>query len=287
MAKHKRYNWIPTQLTEKEFNEFILPHLSKGTRGPSKKLRYYRLFSYIMRVLSTGMKWEDIEISKDSRGRPEIHYTRIFRSFKQRVDDGSFERLFDATVTRLNQNDLLDCRVLHGDGTTHSAKIGGDNIGYNQHKKMKGDKVVAFCCRNVNVVAPFVSAPGNRNECILLIPSLKKIKKITDKLKINIKGSMISLDSIYNSKSNRKAIFNRNMVPNIKLRKCDSDRKGRKQMYSETIFNERFQTIERLFAWEDKFKRVLQRFEFISAHFYAFKMLAYSMINLRHFVAAT
>ena len=62
------------------------------------------------------------------------------------------------------QASLLDVTVIHGDGTTTAAKKGGDNIGFSGHKTMKGDKVVAFCDRNCNVIAPFVSAPGNRNE---------------------------------------------------------------------------------------------------------------------------
>jgi len=41
--------------------------------------------------------------------------------------------------------------------------------------------------------------------------------------------------------------------------------------------------IERVFAWEDKFRRVLIRFERISSVHYALKTLAYTMINLRHF----
>jgi len=49
------------------------------------------------------------------------------------------------------------------------------------------------------------------------------------------------------------------------------------------IFAERFRTIERVFAWEDKFKRLLLRFEFHSINHYAMKTIAYSMINLRHF----
>ena len=65
-AKKKRnrnkYKWIPTKLKEEEFNDFFLPHLKEGTRGPEKKRNSYELFGYIMRVLSTGMKWEDIEI---------------------------------------------------------------------------------------------------------------------------------------------------------------------------------------------------------------------------------
>jgi hypothetical protein len=37
---------------------------------------------------------------------------------------------------------------------------------------MKGDKIVAFCDRNGNVIAPFVAAAGNRNESPLLRESL-------------------------------------------------------------------------------------------------------------------
>lgn len=49
------------------------------------------------------------------------------------------------------------------------------------------------------------------------------------------------------------------------------------------IFEERFRTIERVFAWEDKFRRLLLRFERISQVHYAFKTLAYTLINLRHY----
>ena len=70
------------------------------------------------------------------------------------------------------------------------------------------------------------------------------------------------------------------MIPNITLRQCDLNREGRKQLYNPDIFQERFRTIERLFAWEDKFKRLLLRFEHKSKNFYGFKILAYTMINL-------
>ncbi|MBD2033556.1 hypothetical protein H6F86_05575 [Phormidium sp. FACHB-592] len=54
-------------------------------------------------------------------------------------------------------------------------------------------------------------------------------------------------------------------------------------MFDPAIFQERFRTIERVFAWEDKFKRLLLRFERISKLHYALKTLAYTMINFRHF----
>jgi integrase/recombinase XerD len=60
-------------------------------------------------------------------------------------------------------------------------------------------------------------------------------------------------------------------------------KRGRKQRFDEAIFEERFRTIERVFAWEDKFRRLLLRFERISQMHYALKTLAYTMINLRHY----
>ena len=80
--------------------------------------------------------------------------------------------------TELHQAELLDTTVIHGDGTTTAAKKGGDNIGFSGHKKVKGDKVVAFCDRNCNIIAPFVSAPGNRNESPLLRDALPRVMRI-------------------------------------------------------------------------------------------------------------
>jgi hypothetical protein len=36
---------IPVQLSEPEFEAFILPHLSMPKRGPKCKLGYYRVFN--------------------------------------------------------------------------------------------------------------------------------------------------------------------------------------------------------------------------------------------------
>jgi len=95
----------------------------------------------------------------------------------------------------------------------------------------------------------------------------------------------MSLDGGYSSRKNRKLIFNCGMTPNIPENKRNrkKTKRGRKQIFSKKIFKERFRTIERIFAWEDKFKRLLLRFEIKSEHHYAMKTIAYSMINLRHF----
>jgi hypothetical protein len=110
-----------------------------------------------------GCQWKERPIEKDGEGRPQIGYTRVYSAWRRWVGNGCMAAILVASVLKLHQNGLLDTRVIHDDGTT-TAKKGGYNIGFSGHKKLKGDKVVAFCDRRCNVIAPFVSAPGNGNE---------------------------------------------------------------------------------------------------------------------------
>ena len=224
-------------------------------------------------------------IDKDENGKDEIHYSRIHRIFSTWVEDGSFARIFEESVIRLHINNKLDTSVIHGDGTTTATKKGGDTIGYNGHKHIKGDKVVAFCDRNCNVLSPFESAAGNRNESPLFRKAMKELKSIFKKVGLTLCSSIMSLDGAYDCKQNRKMIFNSGMTPNINPNKRNTkkSKRGRKPIFDPAILAERFNTIERVFGWEDKFKRLLMRFERISQLHYGLKTLAYTMINLRHF----
>jgi hypothetical protein len=48
--------------------------------------------------------------------------------------------------------------------------------------------VVPFCDRNCNVISPFVSAPGNRNETKLLAPAIINLRKISKNIGLELKG---------------------------------------------------------------------------------------------------
>ena len=285
MAKRERWRKIPTELSPERFREFVLPHLTVGSRGPAPKLSLHALFNYILKLLYLGCQWKELPIEKDDEGRREVHHTSIWRVFRRWEADSCFDAIFAGTVLALHRADLLDTSVIHGDGTTTAAKKGGDNIGFSGHKKIKGDKIVAFCDRNCNVIAPFVAAPGNQNESPLLREALPEVTRIAKAINLDLQGTLVSLDGVYDCRRNRKAIFNRGMVPNINPnpRSRNGVKRGRKPFFDEAIFQERFNTIERVFGWEDKFRRLLLRFERLSELHYAFKALAYSMINLRHF----
>jgi transposase len=214
-AKRQPRQRIPTKLTASQFEQFVLPHLSKGRRGPATKLGWHAIFNYILRLLYLGCQWKELPIEKDRQGRPEIHYTRIYRAFRRWQADGCFDAIFEGSVFRLGQDNRLDITVIHGDGTTTAAKKGGDNLGFSGHKKVKGDKVVVFCDRRCNVIAPFLAVPGNRNESPLLREALPELTRIARAVSLELRGTIVSLDGVYDCRQNRKAIFNRDMVPNI------------------------------------------------------------------------
>jgi transposase len=285
MAGSQCWQAIPTKLSVEQFEQFVLPHLSRGRRGPTPTLALHKIFNYILQLLYMGCQWKMLPIEKNAEGRPEIHYTRIYRALRRWQADGCIDRIFAGSVRKLHQDGLLDLTVIHGDGTTTAAKKGGDNLGYSGHKHLKGDKVVAFCDRRCNVIAPFVSAPGNRNESPLLRDALPRLNHMARAIGMDLQGSTVSLDGVYDCRANRKAIFNRDMIPNIpeNPRGRKTPKRGRKPGFNPAIFEERFRTIERVFAWEDKFRRLLLRFERLSPVHYAFKTLAYTMINLRHY----
>jgi transposase len=285
MAQSQQWQRIPVEVSSEQFEQFILPHLTKGRRGPTPTLGACAVFNYILKLLYTGCQWKALPIALNRHGRPEIHCSRIYRTFRRWQACGCFDAVFLASVVQLQADGLLDTRVIHGDGTTTAAKKGGDNLGFSGHKHMKGDKVVAFCDRNCNVIAPFVSAPGNRNESPLLREALPNVMRIAREVGLDLKDTVVSLDGVYDCRANRKAIFNRGMVPNINPnpRGRKRTKRGRKALFDLAIFKERFRTIERVFAWEDKFRRLLLRFDHISQLHYAFKTMAYTMINLRHY----
>jgi hypothetical protein len=135
MAKSQGWQRIPTRLSAEQFEQFVLPHLSTGSRDPAPKVSLHALFNYILRLLYVGCQWKELPIEKDQEGRPEIHYTRIYSAFRRWGADGCMDAILADSVLTLHQDHFLDMTVIHGDGTTTAAKKGGDNVGFSGQRK--------------------------------------------------------------------------------------------------------------------------------------------------------
>ena len=134
------------------------------------------------------------------------------------------------------------------------------------------------------VLAPVPVAPVNETDMVLFPDGLKALKRVATEVGLDLTGAYVNLDGGFDSKANRKCIFNAGMIPNIKENPCNRKRpkRGRKRFFNTVIHALRMR-VERTFAWEDKFKRLLLRFERIQQRHYGMKLLAYTLINLRAF----
>jgi hypothetical protein len=119
---------------------------------------------------------------------------------------------------------------------------------------------------------------------VLLPEGLQALKKVAKEVGLALRGAYLNLDGGFDSARNRKCIFNAGLIPNLpeNPRNRKRTKRGRKKLFNAAIHALRMR-VERTFAWEDKFKRLLLRFERIQHRHYGMKLLAYTLINLRAF----
>ena len=124
---------------------------------------------------------------------------------------------------------------------------------------------------------------GNHTDSYDLTNRLKDLFGQLDQLELAYTDAYVNADSAFDTKDARKLLWDRGVQPNIAENKRNrkQPKRGRKRHFDRAVYQKRFVT-ERTFAWIDKFKRLLIRFERKKTYFLGFHLLAYTLINLRH-----
>jgi hypothetical protein len=122
---------------------------------------------------------------------------------------------------------------------------------------------------------------------VLFPEGLKALKQVAKEVGVDLRGAYLNLDGGCDSTRNRQCIFHAGLLPNIpeNPRNRTRPKRGWKRLFNAAIHALRMR-VERTFAWEDKFKRLLLRFEHIQQRHYGMKLMAYTLINLRAFCGA-
>lgn len=120
---------------------------------------------------------------------------------------------------------------------------------------------------------------------MLLPGSLCFFRRVVRQLDLPVADLDLNLDSGFDSKKNRRAIRRVGLRPNIKenIRNRDpkKSRRGRPRYFNILSYHSR-STVERTFAWQDTYRATVIRYSQREAHFLAHNLLAFTMINLRH-----
>lgn len=110
---------LPVKVGLADFNKYIDPYLSRGSRGPNTKISRHKIFNYILFVLHTGCQWNRLPTF-----RHEISWSAVYQHHIRWSKDGSYQNLFESGVEELGRKNKLDLSILHGDGSNTVAKKG-------------------------------------------------------------------------------------------------------------------------------------------------------------------
>jgi transposase len=140
--------------------------------------------------------------------------------------------------------------------------------------------------KNGAIIATTGIIAGQHNDSYELIQKLKNVFNDMNRCGLDYKGAMFNADSSFDTRAARKLLWNRGVIPNIPENKRNRKtvKRGRKRHYKHDVYKNRFVS-ERTFAWIDKFKTLLVRFERKAAHCLGFHYIAFTLINLRNVMA--
>ena len=117
--------------------------------------------------------------------------------------------------------------------------------------------------------------------------SLDRLTDFASLISLDLEGSYFTLDSGFYSDYNQRLIRFHGMIPVIKPNRGPlKDEKKIEAMYAnfnELIYKKRF-VIERVFAWQDTYRKLAHSYERLEATRIGLKYLGYALINLRVFV---
>jgi hypothetical protein len=181
----------------------------------------------------------------------------------------------------------LDLSEINLDGSHTIAKKGGESVAYQGRKKAKTSNLLPLTEACGFILGICQLLPGNHNDSFTLNPALARSFKAMKRLGLAIQGAFFNADAGFDVHSARKVCFNHGRVPNIpeNIRKRKKAKPGPKRFFNKEGYKHRF-VAERSFAWEDKFRHLLIRFDRKDVYFLGAHFIAFARVNLRHIFAA-
>lgn len=277
---------IPISVTEEQFLAHIRPHLNTAKRGYECKIPLYKVFNYILYRLHTGCQWDRLPIAPDPQhpAQKEISPDAVAYHFRKWSRDGSLEKVWQASI--LTVQDDLNLSALNLDGSHAIAKKGGESVAYQGRKRAKTSNILPITDVKGYILASTGIIAGNHNDAFNLKPHLQAAFKGMKRLGLPIQGAYFNADAAFDTREARQVCFRYGLIPNIAENKRNrkGPKRGRPRLFHAEVYQRRF-TSERSFAWVDKFRALLIRFDRKDAYFLGGHYVAFAMINLRHWFA--
>ena len=254
---------------------WILPHLSKGKRGPAPGVALVDIVRAIFHRLKTGTQWRFMPL-KEFFKQGALTWNGVYHHHRKWVKDGSWRRVW-IDLLKANRH-TLDLSCMQLDGSQTPSKKQGENIGYQGRKKGRTTNALFLADKEGQPLAMATPQAGNHNDLYEIQALFEEMCALLEEAGIDLKGVFMNADAGFDSQELRELCAEKEIEVNIaENQRNEKEPKEAYVYFDEQLYRQRY-VIERTNAWLDGFKILLVRYEvkistWMAAHFMAFVIL--------------
>lgn len=252
--------------------QWVIPHLSKGTRGPEPGVSLVDVVRAIFHRLKTGCQWRFLPVGAFF-AKEAITWGGVYHHHRQWIKDGSWRTAW-IEILKANRS-LLDLSSAQLDGSQTPAKKQGEAIGYQGRKKCRTTNALFLSDKNGQPLSLATPQAGHHNDLFEIQTLFEEMCALLQEAGIDLRGVFLNADAGFDSEGLRQACAEKEIEVNIAENKRGKKAPGEAYVYfDEALYKQRY-VIERTNAWLDGFKTLLVRYEgkvatWMAAHFMAF-----------------
>jgi transposase len=267
-------------LSKDKIERWIVPHLSKGSRGAKVGVELWRIVAAILYRLKSGCQWRMLPVEQFFTSKAKLSRSGVYHHYREWVRDGSFKTVWIELLKANHQ--LLDLSSMQLDGSHTAAKNGGEHIGYQRRKAARTTNALFLSDNQGLPLAVATPQSGNRHDLHDIEQLFEELCKVLQEADVDLSGVFMNADSGFDAQKLREKCSEKQIEANIDI----NERNNKEQLpdkyvyFDELLYKRRF-VIERMNAWIDSFKALLIRFETTTKAWMALHFLAFAVILCR------
>lgn len=242
------------------FKSIVRLHVDKlvptYNRGRPRKVTFDEAFDGISTLTRTGMQWKYVPVQRSSP-------VTIFRTFQTWSKHDVFLESYRALLKLYTRKRRPKCYIL--DSSYVKNNQGADCIGRNPTDRGRKASKISLLVDDAGVPVALFPSPANVSDQKLVQNTLNSAFLPLQK------GLALLADKGYDSAANRAILSREGFRDRISRRRCKVGRRS----------NAKRVRVEHAFSWQDKFRRLLHRFERKITSYVSLSLLAFGCLLAR------
>jgi len=263
--------------------EWILPHLTIGTRGFETTVPLTEIVECIFYRLKTGCQWRELP-TKAFFTTKVLCWNSVFYYYNKWSKADCWRTIWINILTKNRR--FLDMSSVEFDGSHTPAKNGGDAVGYQGRKACKTTNALFMSDSQGVMLSMSTPQTGRHHDLFQIQVFFDELCDLLKEAGIDLKGLFLNADPGFDSAAFIAACEQEEIIANVKANPRNSanaeppPHENGSHVFDEELYRDR-SVIEHTNAWIDGFKALLVRFEFSVKNWMSLHFIAFSVIFLR------